>query len=59
MLAGSLLLASAQPFVPRPAPVEKGREAPSSQSIDQVERDHILEVLMRTNWREGGGQQRC
>ena len=47
-------VASAQPFVPRPAPVEKGREAPSPQSIDQVERNHILEVLMRTNWRIEG-----
>jgi transcriptional regulator with GAF, ATPase, and Fis domain len=28
--------------------------APSPQSIDQVERNHILEVLMRTNWRIEG-----
>ena len=47
-------VASAQAFVPRPAPVEKGPEAPSPQSIDQVERNHILEVLMRTNWRIEG-----
>ena len=47
-------VASAQAFVPRPAPVEKGPEAPSPQSIDQMERNHILEVLMRTNWRIEG-----
>ena len=47
-------VASAQAFVPRPAPEEKGPEAPSPQSIDQVERNHILEVLMRTNWRIEG-----
>ncbi|MGA8644106.1 MAG: sigma 54-interacting transcriptional regulator [Candidatus Binatus sp.] len=47
-------VASAQAFVPRPVPVEKGPEAPSPQSIDQVERNHILEVLMRTNWRIEG-----
>ena len=47
-------VASAQAVVPRPAPEEKGPEAPSPQSIDQVERNHILEVLMRTNWRIEG-----
>ena len=47
-------VASAQAFVPRPAPEEKGPEAPSPQTIDQVERNHILEVLMRTNWRIEG-----
>ncbi len=47
-------VASAQAVVPRTAPEEKGPEAPSPQSIDQVERNHILEVLMRTNWRIEG-----
>ena len=32
----------------------KGSGAPSPQSIDQVERNHILAVLMRTNWRIEG-----
>jgi len=47
-------VAGAQAVVPRPAPEEKGPEAPSPQTIDQVERNHILEVLMRTNWRIEG-----
>jgi formate hydrogenlyase transcriptional activator len=47
-------LASAKAVVPRPAPEEKGLDAPSPQSIDQVERNHILEVLTRTNWRIEG-----
>jgi formate hydrogenlyase transcriptional activator len=46
-------VASAQAAAPRPAPEEKS-PAPSPQSIDQVERNHILEVLMRTNWRIEG-----
>ena len=33
---------------------EKRLEAPSPQSIDQVERNHVLDVLMRTNWRIEG-----
>jgi formate hydrogenlyase transcriptional activator len=47
-------VASAQTVVPRPAPEEKSSGAPSPQSIDQVERNHILEVLMQTNWRIEG-----
>jgi formate hydrogenlyase transcriptional activator len=47
-------VANAQAAAPRPAPQEKGPETPSPQSIDQVERNHILEVLMRTNWRIEG-----
>ncbi len=39
---------------PRPAAEEKRPEVPSPDSIDQVERNHILEVLMRTNWRIEG-----
>ena len=47
-------VASAQAAAPRPAPEEKSPGAPSPQSIDQVERNHILAVLMRTNWRIEG-----
>jgi transcriptional regulator with GAF, ATPase, and Fis domain len=47
-------VAGAQAAAPRPAPAEKSPEAPSPQSIDQVERNHILEVLIRTNWRIEG-----
>ena len=47
-------VASAHAAAPRPAPEEKSPEAPSPQSIDQVERNHILEVLIRTNWRIEG-----
>jgi PAS domain S-box-containing protein len=47
-------VASAQAAAPRPAPEQKSPEAPSPQSIDQVERNHILEVLIRTNWRIEG-----
>ena len=39
---------------PPPAQVEKRSVVSAPQSIDQVERDHILEVLMRTNWRIEG-----
>jgi len=39
---------------PRPAPPEKPSEVPSPQSIEQVERGHILAVLMQTNWRIEG-----
>jgi formate hydrogenlyase transcriptional activator len=41
---------------PRTAQEERSPEVqvPSPLSIDQVERNHILEVLMRTNWRIGG-----
>ena len=47
-------VAGAQAAAPRPAPEEKSPGAPSPQSIDQVERNHILEVLIRTNWRIEG-----
>jgi transcriptional regulator with GAF, ATPase, and Fis domain len=47
-------VASAQAAAPRPAPEEKSPGAPSPQSIDQVERGHILAVLMQTNWRIEG-----
>jgi formate hydrogenlyase transcriptional activator len=47
-------VAHTQAAAPRPAPEEKGPAIPSPQSIDQVERNHILEVLMRTNWRIEG-----
>ncbi len=47
-------VASAHAAAPRPAPEEKSPEAPSPQSIDQMERNHILEVLIRTNWRIEG-----
>ncbi|MGD0119416.1 MAG: helix-turn-helix domain-containing protein, partial [Candidatus Binatus sp.] len=33
---------------------EKHSEVPSPLSIDQVERNHILEVLLQTNWRIEG-----
>jgi formate hydrogenlyase transcriptional activator len=38
----------------RPAPEEERHEPALPQSIEQVERNHILEVLMRTNWRIEG-----
>jgi formate hydrogenlyase transcriptional activator len=41
---------------PHPTQGEKRPEAPSLQSIDQVERNHILEVLMRTGWRIEGSE---
>jgi len=47
-------VAHTQAAAPRPAPEEKGPAIPSPQSIDQVERNHILDVLMRTNWRIEG-----
>jgi formate hydrogenlyase transcriptional activator len=37
-----------------PAHEDKNLSAAPPQSIDQVERNHILEVLMRTNWRIEG-----
>jgi transcriptional regulator with GAF, ATPase, and Fis domain len=46
--------AHTQAAAPRPAHEENRSVAPSPQSIDQVERNHILEVLMRTNWRIEG-----
>ena len=49
-------VANAQAAAPRPAPEEKSPGAPSPQSIDQVERNHILAVLMRTNWRIEGSE---
>ncbi len=48
------VIASAQAAAPRPVPEEQSPRAPSPQSIDQVERNHILEVLMQTNWRIEG-----
>ncbi len=48
------VVAGAQAAAPRPAAEEKSPGAPSPQSIDQVERGHILAVLMRTNWRIEG-----
>jgi PAS domain S-box-containing protein len=47
-------VALTQAAAPLPAPDERGPAIPSPQSIDQVERNHILEVLMRTNWRIEG-----
>ncbi len=47
-------VAHMQAAAPRPAREEKRPETPLPQSIDQVERNHILEVLMRTNWRIEG-----
>ncbi len=47
-------VASAQAAAPRPSLEEKSPGAPSPQSIDQVERGHILAVLMQTNWRIEG-----
>jgi formate hydrogenlyase transcriptional activator len=47
-------VALTQAAAPRPAPEEKSPAVPLPQSIDQVERNHILEVLMRTNWRIEG-----
>ena len=54
VLPETAAVASAQAAAPRPAPVEKSPGAPSPQSIDQVERGHILAVLMQTNWRIEG-----
>jgi len=39
---------------PRAAQEEKRPLDPLTQSIDQVERNHILQVLMQTNWRIEG-----
>jgi transcriptional regulator with GAF, ATPase, and Fis domain len=39
-----------------PAHEDKNPSAAPAQSIDQVERNHILEVLMRTNWRIEGSE---
>ena len=47
-------VAHAQTAAPRPAPEEEVPAVSRPQSIDQVERNHILEVLMRTNWRIEG-----
>jgi formate hydrogenlyase transcriptional activator len=47
-------VAQAQTAAPQPAPEERVPQAARPQSIDQVERNHILEVLMRTNWRIEG-----
>ncbi len=48
------VVASAQAVAPRPAAEKKSTGAPSPQTIDQVERSHILAVLMHTNWRIEG-----
>jgi PAS domain S-box-containing protein len=48
------VVASAQAVAPRPAAEEKSTGAPSPQTIDQVERSHILAVLIQTNWRIEG-----
>jgi len=47
-------VAYTQAAAPRSAQEENRSVAPSPQNIDQVERNHILEVLMRTNWRIEG-----
>jgi transcriptional regulator with GAF, ATPase, and Fis domain len=39
---------------PRPAQEETRAAVSSPDSIDEVERRHILEILMRTNWRIEG-----
>jgi formate hydrogenlyase transcriptional activator len=49
-------VALTQPAAPRPVPKEKSPAVPLPQSIEQVERNHILEVLMRTNWRIEGAE---
>ena len=48
-------VADRQASVPRPQQ-ETRSAVPLPQSIDQVERNHILEVLMRTNWRIEGAE---
>ncbi len=50
MEAGAPKLAPAS----RPVQEQQLSEVPSPQSIEQVERNHILAVLMRTNWRIEG-----
>jgi len=52
VLPETAVVAPQQSPVPRAAQEES--EVPSPQSIDQVERNHILEVLIRTNWRIEG-----
>jgi formate hydrogenlyase transcriptional activator len=42
--------------VPRAPQEEKRPHNPLTQSIDQVERSHILQVLMQTNWRIEGAE---
>jgi formate hydrogenlyase transcriptional activator len=57
-VAADVLSEVAPVFVPAPAPrapqEENRPQGPSTQSIDQVERNHILQVLMQTNWRIEG-----
>ena len=48
------VVASAQAAAPLPPPEQKSPGTSSPQSIDQVERGHILAVLMQTNWRIEG-----
>jgi formate hydrogenlyase transcriptional activator len=53
-VAPDVLREITQAAAPRSAREEKRPEVPPPDSIDQVERNHILEVLMRTNWRIEG-----
>ncbi len=48
--------AIAQTQAGAPAHEDKNLSVAPPQSIDQVERNHILEVLMRTNWRIEGSE---
>jgi len=54
VLPETAVVAPWQSRVPRAAQEEKHSEVPSPLSIDQVERNHILEVLLQTNWRIEG-----
>src|SRR5271156_6397277 len=54
VLPETAVVAPWQSRVPRTAQEEKHSEVPSPLSIDQVERNHILEVLLQTNWRIEG-----
>jgi formate hydrogenlyase transcriptional activator len=56
VLPESATVAHTQAVAPRPTPEEKAPAVPPPQSIDQVERNHILEVLIRTNWRIEGSE---
>jgi formate hydrogenlyase transcriptional activator len=47
-------VARTQASAPRAAPEEKRAAVFAPESMDHVERNHILEVLMRTNWRIEG-----
>ena len=54
VLAEMAAVAHTQASAPHPLRRKSVLEVSSPQSIDQVERNHILEVLMRTNWRIEG-----